>query len=51
MKTKSALRAGLMMLTAVLATAFLPSCNTTKGLGRDVRQAGAGIEHAADRAR
>ena len=36
---------GIMILT----TSFLSSCNTTRGLGRDVQKAGSKIEEGANR--
>nr|WP_139373016.1 entericidin A/B family lipoprotein [Prosthecobacter debontii] len=33
----------------ILTTSFLSSCNTTRGLGRDVQKVGNTIERGADR--
>lgn len=33
----------------ILTTSFLSSCNTTRGLGRDVQKVGNSIERGADR--
>jgi predicted small secreted protein len=36
------------ILAALLATALLTACNTMKGAGKDVEDAGEGIQDAAD---
>jgi predicted small secreted protein len=43
MKTNTT-RIALLLLIATLST----SCNTVRGVGRDVRHAGSHIEHAVD---
>src|SRR6185436_11176459 len=46
-------RARLFVLGAILlsaaTTTILSACNTTEGVGRDVKAAGQGIENAAER--
>lgn len=39
----------LMLGMLVLSLSFLSSCNTTRGLGRDVQKAGTAIEREANR--
>jgi len=46
MKTFGRLMLGVAVAGMALA---LAGCNTTKGAGEDIRQAGSGIERAADR--
>lgn len=41
-KYAAALALGLILLT-------LPACNTTKGAGKDIEKAGAGLEKAAEK--
>ena len=41
----------LRLLLATLAFGFLQSCNTTAGLGQDVRKLRNDIERTADKAR
>lgn len=38
-----------LLLLSVIAVAVLPSCNTTIGLGRDMRVLGTEMEKKADR--
>ena len=51
MKSKSFIRAALLLLASALAASTFSSCNTARGLGTDVKSAGRGIERASDRSR
>ena len=41
----------LSMMTVILGlmASLLAGCNTTEGLGKDIKSAGSGIEHSADK--
>jgi predicted small secreted protein len=49
MKTVMKSAASLALVALVLSTLLLAACNTTKGVGKDIEAAGAGIKHSADR--
>ncbi|HNB60007.1 MAG TPA: entericidin A/B family lipoprotein [Phycisphaerales bacterium] len=40
--------AGLACLAVALCFLTIPGCNTTKGVGKDVKALGEGVEKAAD---
>lgn len=40
-------RAGMCMLAACVLGAVLSACNTTEGVGKDIKSAGEGIEDTA----
>jgi predicted small secreted protein len=47
---KPAMSFALIALVAlVLSTVLMAACNTTKGAGKDIEAAGAGIKNSADR--
>lgn len=39
----------IAVLMAILVLMVVPACNTTKGVGKDIEKAGAGIERSADK--
>ena len=47
--TKSIASSLLLLLAAAFVTMSVTACNTTEGAGQDLKNAGQGIENAADR--
>jgi predicted small secreted protein len=47
-RTFQAACAGLACLAVALSFLTIPGCNTTKGVGKDVKALGEGVEKAAD---
>jgi len=50
MNAKSLFRSILLLLGSAIAVSTLSACHTVRGIGSDVKDAGRGIEHTADRA-
>jgi predicted small secreted protein len=46
--TPAARRLALSLALAAIATTFT-ACNTTRGVGKDVEDAGSGLKHSAER--
>jgi|GEM_PF-3492481 len=50
MNSTSLIRKMAACILAAVTVSFVASCNTTRGLGRDVEKAGEGIQRTANRA-